>query len=729
MSGIRGWRSRWRAFLRPRSIVLACGSCAFALPFSFVSPEANGADFRRGDANTDGVVDLADSSYLARWFFAGGVAPPCKDAADANGDQIPDITDLVILFYFLFKGGAPPPAPGPLSPGPPRAEDTLDCASYDPAPPPSLANFGLGFDGTAAVFGTGDVSFDVFATLTTADDALPEGPEGWAISLTAEGATIQGITVDGVHVSTTRGDEDLKDSGLVIAELASQSDGSGRQGAVSAILLPYLKKNGLLPMGTQPIARITLKATVPSSGDPLPITLRYEDGFQGGGLPVKSMVSFRGTSQVPTLGSFTTFLKPGIDCNKNGIDDSLDLSSGTSQDCNGNGIPDECEPGCNGKMPDACAIASGASKDCNGNGIPDECDVASGKSNDCNMNGVPDECDLASGTSKDCNGMGIPDECKPDCQPNGIADACEIAQGLTADSNGDRIPDECAGGPQFSLGFEGCPPVITGAPGEVKTFDVYATLTTAFNPTRYGVQNWTYSLTVTGARVDSVTLDGIVFSTNLGDLDSSKVAVSYLCMGHLSSDPTTGMVISSVALADQIARQLKATGTQKLLKIVIEAKVPEGEIGQPITLKFVEGGESFVGSCQGQSTTRTAPPPFVSANRPDLGECTFLVRKRISAVQRPGDANQDGGLDLSDAIWLLGHLFLGTQPKLPCEGGTASNPGPGDLALVDVNGDGTIDLSDGVSILSFLFLGSKPPVLGTSCVPILGCPDNSARCP
>ena len=89
----------------------------------------------------------------------------------------------------------------------------------------------------------------------------------------------------------------------------------------------------------------------------------------------------------------------------------------------------------------------------------------------------------------------------------------------------------------------------------------------------------------------------------------------------------------------------------------------------------------------------------------------------------PGDANSDGRLDLSDAIWILGHLFLGTSSALPCEGGTASRPGPGELALVDVNGDEAIDLSDPVRILGFLFLGSGPPALGTTCVSIPGCPD------
>jgi hypothetical protein len=97
--------------------------------------------------------------------------------------------------------------------------------------------------------------------------------------------------------------------------------------------------------------------------------------------------------------------------------------------------------------------------------------------------------------------------------------------------------------------------------------------------------------------------------------------------------------------------------------------------------------------------------------------------------QLPSDANQDGGLDLSDATWLLGHLFLGTHPELPCEGRTASDPGPGDLALLDANGDGSIDIADATTVLGYLFQGSSPPALGTSCVPIVRCPDGPGPCP
>jgi hypothetical protein len=94
--------------------------------------------------------------------------------------------------------------------------------------------------------------------------------------------------------------------------------------------------------------------------------------------------------------------------------------------------------------------------------------------------------------------------------------------------------------------------------------------------------------------------------------------------------------------------------------------------------------------------------------------------------QRPGDSNQDGTLDLSDGIHLLGFLFQGTVTRLPCGDGTLGEPG--NVSLLDSNGDGSVDLSDAVRIFGYLFGGSGPPDLGTSCVPIDGCPDLPGGC-
>lgn len=98
-------------------------------------------------------------------------------------------------------------------------------------------------------------------------------------------------------------------------------------------------------------------------------------------------------------------------------------------------------------------------------------------------------------------------------------------------------------------------------------------------------------------------------------------------------------------------------------------------------------------------------------------------------AQKPGDENQDGNLDLSDAVSVLNHLFLGTNPSLPCGDGTTGDAG--NIKLLDANGDGRIDLSDAVNLLAFLFLGGPQPAACTNpdcpCLVIEGCPDACAQ--
>ncbi|MBI4585319.1 MAG: hypothetical protein HY717_14995 [Planctomycetes bacterium] len=90
-------------------------------------------------------------------------------------------------------------------------------------------------------------------------------------------------------------------------------------------------------------------------------------------------------------------------------------------------------------------------------------------------------------------------------------------------------------------------------------------------------------------------------------------------------------------------------------------------------------------------------------------------------LQLPGDCNQDGEVDQSDAICILSHLFLGGPPtSLPCGNGQISDPG--NLALLDFNDDTSIDQSDAISILLWRFVGGPPHKLGIGCVPIKGCP-------
>jgi hypothetical protein len=104
----------------------------------------------------------------------------------------------------------------------------------------------------------------------------------------------------------------------------------------------------------------------------------------------------------------------------------------------------------------------------------------------------------------------------------------------------------------------------------------------------------------------------------------------------------------------------------------------------------------------------------------DTAEKILHVEPHVDFLIRPGDANEDGRLDLSDGIALLGHLFLGSPSALPCGDGTVLDPS--NKTLLSANGDDEVNLSDAIYVLNYLFLGGPAPVAGTKCVAIPGCP-------
>ncbi len=69
------------------------------------------------------------------------------------------------------------------------------------------------------------------------------------------------------------------------------------------------------------------------------------------------------------------------------------------------------------------------------------------------------------------------------------------------------------------------------------------------------------------------------------------------------------------------------------------------------------------------------------------------LHSQSEANFRRGDANQIPGVDLSDAVCILGYLFVGVGP---CSQ-------PECLDALDTNDDEFIDISDSVNLLSYLF--------------------------
>lgn len=61
-----------------------------------------------------------------------------------------------------------------------------------------------------------------------------------------------------------------------------------------------------------------------------------------------------------------------------------------------------------------------------------------------------------------------------------------------------------------------------------------------------------------------------------------------------------------------------------------------------------------------------------------------------------GDANSDGSINVSDAVYIINYVFVGGDPPNP-------------LANGDVNCDGSVNVSDAVYIINFVFVGGNPP--------------------
>jgi hypothetical protein len=61
-----------------------------------------------GDANADGVVNVADVVFVVNFLYRGGDPPIPMEAGDANCDEIVNVADVVYLVNYLYRGGDPP---------------------------------------------------------------------------------------------------------------------------------------------------------------------------------------------------------------------------------------------------------------------------------------------------------------------------------------------------------------------------------------------------------------------------------------------------------------------------------------------------------------------------------------------------------------------------------------------------------------------------------------------
>jgi hypothetical protein len=102
--------------------------------------------FVRGDADSNGRIELTDAVRILNFLFLGLGSLPCADAADADDNGRHELTDAVRVLNYLFLGTGRIPAPSPSS----AVYVAADCGA-DPteeAPP-------LGCEMASAVCGAG----------------------------------------------------------------------------------------------------------------------------------------------------------------------------------------------------------------------------------------------------------------------------------------------------------------------------------------------------------------------------------------------------------------------------------------------------------------------------------------------------------------------------------------------------------------------------------------------
>jgi hypothetical protein len=271
----------------------------------------------------------------------------------------------------------------------------------------------------------------------------------------------------------------------------------------------------------------------------------------------------------------------------------------------------------------------------------------------------------------------------------------------------------------------GLPPLIAAPPGRI---DVHAAIVSDL--TGGGVQGWLLTLDVRG----DIRLLGTRTEGTVADLAAlgppgirQELSFERTMLLAPGEEGLQQGVASHTALSFDGSTKLDPTGTATVLILTLEGE--DGDSGELLWFGDTgveEGRGASLMPMENLATVDGKDRPFCEVSARVSFDASLAGGRRL-----PGDSNEDGVLDISDAVAVFGVLFLGRPERFPCGDGTRSDPG--NAALIDWQPDGAVDISDGISILSFLFAGGPPHPLAVpgmerqACIPVAGCSD-SAPC-
>jgi hypothetical protein len=227
----------------------------------------------------------------------------------------------------------------------------------------------------------------------------------------------------------------------------------------------------------------------------------------------------------------------------------------------------------------------------------------------------------------------------------------------------------------FKLGWDSdsCGGKITGAAGDTKTFDVFATLTTSNNTSPDGAQGWSLSVEITGGTIDKVSLKGVTVSTIFDedddgdpdtppihhdpftqDLGAAEVFTKIANKATFKDDATRIGAISAVVMRSAEKMVLQPSGKQQVLKVSCSAKVPS-----TVVLSYVNGFKSSVSqpvnnviTFGGASVPPTTESCTISVEEPVVAgpEFSLAVVEPGKPAPATGDSELTGQVDAGDVI-------------------------------------------------------------------------------
>ena len=238
-----------------------------------------------GDGNLDTVVDVADIVLLSRHVLLAEQSPGCSQALDVAPDADLNANDASALWLWLYgadldleplpDGACLPPQLAPETPDCGRVAYSIDASKKEKGEPGATVAF------TASV-SLHSPDLDVHA---------------WSLSIATTGCTVAAATTDGtVGADRWLDASGQRGMGFGIAEPTQDPDPNG---AVSAVVLSWLEDAALSASeDPYPVLSLTIEATAPDSGCEI-CTSALDDGRQGSGQPVRSIISHQGFAYLP----------------------------------------------------------------------------------------------------------------------------------------------------------------------------------------------------------------------------------------------------------------------------------------------------------------------------------------------------------------------------------------------------------------------------------------------